>query len=220
MHLFITLLTQCYYYELLSPSFFSFLSFQISATTLTNASPITTIVSLFIVFPPFSLGFHSGNCHKEVSIGFVFTILIVIRIRCFVNAFFYFFQKNSIHDICMESHVIALPGCYLISTRDLDNKSTAILSLCQCPLGLLPHFYLYKALSKDGSSIESVNALSGCYLISTFTRLFLRTDPQSKVSMPSRAVTSFLQHCRKLALLFRRHVSMPSRAVTSFLQNR
>ena len=62
-----------------------------------------------------------------------------------------------------------------------------------------------------------VNALSGCYLISTFTRLFLRTDPQSKVSMPSRAVTSFLQHCRKLALLFRRHVSMPSRAVTSFL---
>ena len=167
MHLFITLLTQCYYYELLSPSFFSFLSFQISATTLTNASPITTIVSLFIVFPPFSLGFHSGNCHKEVSIGFVFTILIVIRIRCFVNAFFYFFQKNSIRDICMESHVIALPGCYLISTRDLDNKSTAILSLCQCPLGLLPHFYLYKALSKDGSSIESVNALSGCYLIST-----------------------------------------------------
>ena len=141
MHLFITLLTQCYYYELLSPSFFSFLSFQISATTLTNASPITTIVSLFIVFPPFSLGFHSGNCHKEVSIGFVFTILIIIRIRCFVNAFFYFFQKNSIHDICMESHVIALPGCYLISTRDLDNKSTAILSLCQCPLGLLPHFY-------------------------------------------------------------------------------
>ena len=116
MHLFITLLTQCYYYELLSPSFFSFLSFQISATTLTNASPITTIVSLFIVFPPFSLGFHSGNCHKEVSIGFIFTILIIIRIRCFVNAFFYFFQKNSIHDICMESHIIALLGCYLIST--------------------------------------------------------------------------------------------------------
>ena len=117
MHLFITLLTQCYYYELLSPSFFSFLSFQISATTLTNASPITTIVSLFIVFPPFSLGFHSSNCPKEVSMGFIFTMLIVIRIRCFVNAFFYFFQKNSIHDICMESHVIALPGCYLISTR-------------------------------------------------------------------------------------------------------
>ena len=165
MHLFITLLTQCYYYELLSPSFFSFLSFQISATTLTNASPITTIVSLFIVFPPFSLGFHSGNCPKEVSIGFVFTMLIVIRIRCFVNAFFYFFQKNSIHDICMESHVIALPGCYLIST--FGNRKTRVIQiLCQCPLGLLPHFY---AIREKGVRYgrKGVNALSGCYLIST-----------------------------------------------------
>ena len=132
MYLFITLLTQCYYYELLSPSFFSFLSFQISATTLTNASPITTIVSLFIVFPPFSLGFHSGNCLKEVSIGFIFAILIIIRIRCFVNAFFYFFQKNSIHDICMESHVIALPGCYLISTC-MYVKSTAQITSVSMP---------------------------------------------------------------------------------------
>ena len=215
MHLFMTLLTQCYYYELLSPSFFSFLSFQISATTLTNASPITTIVSLFIVFPPFSLWFHSGNCHKEVSIGFIFTILIVIRIRCFVNAFFYFFQKNSIHDICMELHVIALPGCYLISTEwngwNIHN-------------------------------LKGVNALSGCYLISTLVGTSFTTYLRKCVSMPSRAVTSFLRQkwdifpitrnirvnalsgCYLISTRIEKEarrqwgiVSMPSRAVTSFL---
>ena len=166
MHLFITLLTQCYYYELLSPSFFSFLSFQISATTLTNASPITTIVSLFIVFPPFSLGFHSDNCHKEVSIGFIFTMLIVIRIRCFVNAFFYFFSK--------KFHTWYMHGI-----------------TCYCPTGLLPHFYMRKGRMIN-ERLVSVNALSGCYLISTKLKGKAFYFSRITVSMPSRAVTSFL----------------------------
>ena len=166
MHLFITLLTQCYYYELLSPSFFSFLSFQISATTLTNASPITTIVSLFIVFPPFSLGFHSGNCHKEVSIGFYLYNTHCNTYWIFCQRLFYFFKKNSIHDICMESYVIALSGCYLISTKK-KNYGIVWSVMCQCPLGLLPHFYKSKLL----------------YL----------NEEGFKVSMSSRAVTSFLR---------------------------
>ena len=36
--------------------------------------------------------------------------------------------------------VNALSGCYLISTRDSINRGTSF-KPCQCPLGLLPHFY-------------------------------------------------------------------------------
>ena len=55
---------------------------------------------------------------------FIFTMLIVIRIRYFVNAFFIFFKKISMHDICMESHVNALTGLYLISTvEEIPNYS-------------------------------------------------------------------------------------------------
>ena len=59
--------------------------------------------------------------------------------------------------------------------------------------------------------------ISGLYLISTIRPESKRRAFQSKVSMPSRAYTSFLQnlkftqrHCGDL-------VSMPSRAYTSFL---
>ena len=39
--------------------------------------------------------------------------------------------------------------------------------MCQCPLGLIPHFYLYRCRC-IGHRRECVNALSGLYLISTF----------------------------------------------------
>ena len=114
--------------------------------------------------------------------------------------------------------VNALSGCYLISTANLAEEigdvenvvsmpsravtsflpSTTIwvnecIALCQCPLGLLPHFYLVSAAATQrpvcqkcqcplgllphfycstpveiGTEIKlCVNALSGCYLIST-----------------------------------------------------
>ena len=62
---------------------------------------------------------------------------------------------------------------------------------CQCPLGLLPHFY--------GAETKVKN----------FDKLFA-------VSMPSRAVTSFLQK-EDVKICRQQFVSMPSRAVTSFL---
>ena len=43
--------------------------------------------------------------------------------------------------------------------------------MCQCPLGLLPHFYSSTTRSASGLLPVSVNALSGCYLISTRVRL-------------------------------------------------
>ena len=39
--------------------------------------------------------------------------------------------------------------------------------MCQCPLGLIPHFYAVYELSGPGAVEWRVNALSGLYLIST-----------------------------------------------------
>ena len=39
--------------------------------------------------------------------------------------------------------------------------------LCQCPLGLIPHFYFSTAIKPGSSFGIRVNALSGLYLIST-----------------------------------------------------
>ena len=110
---------------------------------------------------------------------------------------------------------------------------------CQCPLGLLPHFYAI--LAKDTSGTICVNALSGCYLISTRTInncierrkngvnalsgcYLISTESKEAaeeividVSMPSRAVTSFLRKEVEKYQHDIRRVSMPSRAVTSFL---
>ena len=60
-----------------------------------------------------------------------------------------------------------LSGLYLISTKIEYNGNVFVANLCQCPLGLIPHFYLWKA----------------------------RTNVCHQwVSMPSRAYTSFLRY--------------------------
>ena len=87
---------------------------------------------------------------------------------------------------------------------------------CQCPLGLIPHFYQEVVDSIDEISLVSmpsraytsflrvvyeilcicrncVNALSGLYLISTWKRI-LHKYIGDIVSMPSRAYTSFLRY--------------------------
>ena len=63
--------------------------------------------------------------------------------------------------------------------------------MCQCPLGLLPHFYREER-SRMAYEFNSV-------------------------SMPSRAVTSFLPNSALKGIQNQKCVSMPSRAVTSFL---
>ena len=145
MHLFITLLTQCYYYELLSPSFFSFLSFQISATTLTNASPITTIVSFFIVFPPFSLGFHSGNRPKEVSIGFLLYNTYCNTYWMFCQCLFLFFSKKFPCMIYAWNHMSMPSRAYTsflrrfwISGKNPIPRVNALAGLCLISTGLWP----------------------------------------------------------------------------------
>ena len=153
--------------------------------------------------------------------------------------FFIFFKKISMHDICMESHVIALPGCYLISTVNKSELIGILYWLCQCPLGLLPHFYdmmtlcyenfgryqcphglmphfyvqvLRWSVSQDGSR---VNALSDLCLISTelgnfSPRLKRGVNALTGLYLISTTVISSISRSH-------RYVSMPSRASTSFL---
>ena len=90
--------------------------------------------------------------------------------------------------------VNALSGLYLISTKLKPlERIICQVDTCQCPLGLIPHFYL-QIRGKHLMHVSCVNALSGLYLISTTARV-IRTLPKGKeVSMPSRAYTSFLQY--------------------------
>ena len=60
--------------------------------------------------------------------------------------------------------------------------------------------------------------ISGLYLISTIRPESKRRAFQSKVSMPSRAYTSFLHNHVISSNLPKSLVSMPSRAYTSFLR--
>ena len=64
--------------------------------------------------------------------------------------------------------------------------------------------------------LARVNALSGCYLIST-EEVKTGSLIVNEVSMPSRAVTSFLPRSILRDPVHYGVVSMPSRAVTSFL---
>ena len=64
--------------------------------------------------------------------------------------------------------------------------------MCQCPLGLIPHFYCMSRFLDLMATSWSVNALSGLYLISTVLEL-VEEIVLLMVSMPSRAYTSFLR---------------------------
>ena len=64
--------------------------------------------------------------------------------------------------------VNALSGLCIIST-ETDGCAIVQKSFpCQCPLGLIPHFYSVIRLIVKNHYAYSVNALSGLYLISTF----------------------------------------------------
>ena len=76
--------------------------------------------------------------------------------------------RNFLYNIPAKMRVNALSGCYLISTAEMRYLSYYKEYPCQCPLGLLPHFYAYRKRGEETMGY-SVNALSGCYLISTIT---------------------------------------------------
>ena len=49
-----------------------------------------------------------------------------------------------------------------------DGDQVISFLLCQCPLGLIPHFYVIPQAGVDLQHNRCVNALSGLYLISTY----------------------------------------------------
>ena len=59
-----------------------------------------------------------------------------------------------------------LSGLHLISTLYYEKTVSDWIGMCQCPLGLIPHFYKAKGGSYYPPFLR-VNALSGLYLIST-----------------------------------------------------
>ena len=63
--------------------------------------------------------------------------------------------------------VNALSGLYLISTEATVLCQSSWGYTCQCPLGLIPHFYHRTVMLRVEAEAQSVNALSGLYLIST-----------------------------------------------------
>ena len=71
--------------------------------------------------------------------------------------------RNIEHDDCVN----ALSGLYLISTKETIEALGVPFKECQCPLGLIPHFYPGKEDLCPSLILVSVNALSGLYLIST-----------------------------------------------------
>ena len=87
--------------------------------------------------------------------------------------------------------------------------------MCQCPLGLIPHFYIEDkhlyALINLG-----VNALSGLYLISTTYYSRLR-EKGVRCQCPLGLIPHFYSDSPLNYTAFRDVVSMPSRAYTSFL---
>ena len=81
----------------------------------------------------------------------------------------------------------SLDACY----QRFMTKGCKYATKCQCPLGLIPHFYL---------------------------KVMVLKPLKKPVSMPSRAYTSFLPDMILIpADTTNRFVSMPSRAYTSFL---
>ena len=62
---------------------------------------------------------------------------------------------------------VSMPSraCTSLLHRDIAAMNSYLVS-CQCPLGLVPHCYT-KVLHAKRESLESVNALSGLYLIVT-----------------------------------------------------
>ena len=88
--------------------------------------------------------------------------------------------------------------------------------VCQCPLGLIPHFYL-RWKEKCNTIRISVNALSGLYLISTVIEKVVEAC-NSMCQCPLGLIPHFYRVVYIDSSFGEMIVSMPSRAYTSFLQ--
>ena len=87
---------------------------------------------------------------------------------------------------------------------------------CQCPLGLITHFYSWFSQVLARKNIVCQCPLGLITHFYSWIRYRLRSN--GNVSMPSRAYNSFLQQLATKCPYVPETVSMPSRACNSFLQ--
>ena len=92
---------------------------------------------------------------------------MVTSTNVLLSAYTSFLRKLKV-ELCKstELSVNALSGLYLISTFIDVKKAKTVKNKCQCPLGLIPHFYRKRTPWVRWQEY-CVNALSGLYLIST-----------------------------------------------------
>ena len=71
--------------------------------------------------------------------------------------------------VCITLGDVSMPSrAYTSFLQDTPEQHSGYpLQLCQCPLGLIPHFYKEGTETYTYERDTSVNALSGLYLIST-----------------------------------------------------
>ena len=138
--------------------------------------------------------------------------------------------------------VNALSGWWLISTVAYTLEETNLSEKCQCPLGLMTHFYMVMLKDRDGV-FSGVNALSGWWLISTPEMYYLAFDTMLRVNAlsgwwlistlslfkqnkntldrcqcPLRLMTHFYPKQKGRKEFMSKIVSMPSQADDSFLR--
>ena len=71
-------------------------------------------------------------------------------------------EMTLVYNVVCQCPLVLVPHCYQMYVEVYK-----WLLLCQCPLGPLPHFYGFECGSGKTGAGKRVNALSGCYLIST-----------------------------------------------------
>ena len=114
--------------------------------------------------------------------------------------------------------VNALSGCYLISTEYSQRWSRILRSVCQCPLGLLPHFYgavcKMECTQVDLACQCPLGLLPHFYVHYASWEFF---QMKCRCQCPLGLLPHFYFGWVWRSSSWRRVVSMPSRAVTSFL---
>ena len=132
------------------------------------------------------------------------------------RAYTSFLLKKSTTHSAAEYCVNALSGLYLISTR-VRLAVVHSVNKCQCPLGLIPHFYGVSHLIEVLPPLY-VNALSGLYLISTQYLSVSSIISMVWCQCPLGLIPHFYRIKGGILIWNFQLVSMPSRAYTSFLR--
>ena len=127
-----------------------------------------------------------------------------------------FLQSSAFYVMGYFLRVNALSGLYLISTEEINNAFGGGI-LCQCPLGLIPHFY--KSTLGGRSFCKQVSMPSRAYTSFLRSVTFDRGASTSICQCPLGLIPHFYAISFCVIDNIDGMVSMPSRAYTSFLQD-